>query len=152
MYSCHPVYAVTQPKVFECDVTRVMDGDTVKCKTGEELITIRLAKIDAPEKKQEFGPESKANLESLVQGKHVKVASSTKDLYGRVVGEIFTEYYKESVNYIQVKTGNAWFYSKYSKDTEFEQAQERARADRKGLWGGSNPIQPAEFRAKKRQY
>lgn len=44
----------------ECRVVGVVDGDTIRCLTDDNaLLKVRLAQIDAPEKKQAFGQVSK---------------------------------------------------------------------------------------------
>ena len=54
---------------FEAIVTAVTDGDTVKIEYENKTIKVRLAGIDTPELKQEFGPESKKALEEKVLNK-----------------------------------------------------------------------------------
>ncbi len=46
--------------------TRITDGDTVKIQNLFGVHNCRLAEIDAPESKQEFGEESKLLLERLI--------------------------------------------------------------------------------------
>ena len=68
-----------------CSVKRVSDGDTsaVDC-SGKEL-RIRFCGIDAPEKAQPLGMESKALMTKLVDGKQVYVTAIESDRYGRTV-------------------------------------------------------------------
>ena len=54
---------------FEAIVTAVTDGDTVKIEYENKTIKVRLAGIDTPERRQEFGPESKKALEEKVLNK-----------------------------------------------------------------------------------
>ncbi len=54
---------------FEAIVTAVTDGDTVKIEYQNKTIKVRLAGIDTPELRQEFGPESKKALEDKVLNK-----------------------------------------------------------------------------------
>jgi hypothetical protein len=46
-----------------------------------------------------------------------------------------------------VADGYAWHYKAYSKDAELATAEQDARTNRNGLWGGSGkPIAPWDFR------
>ena len=73
-------------------VLRVSDGDTIVVRQmdGQEK-KLRLCGIDAPEKAQALGKESKANLQRLVDevNKTVMVSEIESDRYGRTVAEIF---------------------------------------------------------------
>lgn len=55
----------------------------------QKQIKIRLAGIDAPEKKQPFGNASKERMSELVFGKDVRVDDRKKDRYGRTVGRVW---------------------------------------------------------------
>lgn len=66
-------------------VTRVPDGDTIKVKEGPY---IRLAGVDAPEKRQKGFGEAKEDLKNLVMGKTVTYTEEAIDRYGRVVAKV----------------------------------------------------------------
>jgi len=70
-------------------VVGVTDGDTVKVLDGSnQEHKIRLAGIDAPERKQPFGQRAKQHLSDLVYGKNVVVEWHKQDRYKRIVGKI----------------------------------------------------------------
>ena len=70
-------------------VVAVADGDTVTLQDAEyHLHRIRVAGIDAPEKKQDFGDLSKLSLAALVFNQDVVVVGDKMDRYGRRVGKI----------------------------------------------------------------
>ena len=95
-------------------IIRVVDGDTVLARTVDnKKIRIRLSGIDAPEKKQAYGIESKKFLENLISSKIVKISISKKDKYKRYLGMIFLN--KTNINLELVKSGNAWAYRGYLK-------------------------------------
>ena len=71
------------------EVIAASDGDTVKILVEKTVVTVRLSSIDAPEKRQPFGQQSKAALSSLVFGKNVRVVTSGKDRYGRTIGTLY---------------------------------------------------------------
>jgi endonuclease YncB( thermonuclease family) len=63
-------------------VVGVSDGDTITVLDASKKQThIRLAQIDAPEKRQDFGATSKEALSEMVYGKPVTVEVETTDRY-----------------------------------------------------------------------
>jgi len=69
-------------------VVRVADGDTIAILEGRTQHKIRLAGIDAPEKKQAYGHASRKRLASLIASQTVTVEWNKVDKYGRKVGKI----------------------------------------------------------------
>ncbi len=99
----------------EVKVVSVTDGDTVKVLTlDNQIIKVRLAEIDTPERKQPYGKEAKKALSTLVFGKTVDLRPVTIDRYGRTVGHLFVG--SLNVNKQMVRTGHAWVYKRYMKD------------------------------------
>lgn len=72
---------------FTGKVVAVAAGDTVTVLRGREQIKIRLAGIDAPEKKQPFGNVAKERMGDLVFGKEVRVDDRKKDRYAKFASE-----------------------------------------------------------------
>jgi endonuclease YncB( thermonuclease family) len=99
--ACAQVYAST----YEGKVVGVSDGDTVTVLISGRQTKVRLAEIDAPEKRQPFGERSKQSLSDLVYGKRVEVKQEDRDHYGRIVGRVYTE--GLNVNAEQIKRGMA---------------------------------------------
>lgn len=129
---------------FRCEVVGVADGDTFSCLYGKQATTVRLYGIDAPEKKQAFGKESKQYLSSLIFRKTVTVSSYGHDRYGRTLGLVYVD--GQAVNHKMVAAGYAWVYRQYSHDPALVRAEETARAGKAGLWSDPHPINPADFR------
>jgi micrococcal nuclease len=97
-------------------VVGVADGDTITVlSSGNQQTKIRLDSIDAPEKKQPFGTVAKQALSDMVFNEQVTIEASTKDRYGRTIGEVWRD--SELVNLTMVKSGMAWVYRKYAKNT-----------------------------------
>ena len=69
----------------------IYDGDTLRVARGGQELKIRLCGIDAPEKDQAGGIESRDHLRSLVaQGDgSIGVVPIEKDRYGRTVADLF---------------------------------------------------------------
>lgn len=132
-------------------VTDIASGDsmTIVDASGIEY-KIRLSGIDAPEKQQPFGQESKKSLADMVFGKKVTVNWIKRDYHKRVVGKVMLN--KTDVNLQQVKRGMAWVFKHfvndpYSQDeADYVDAQEQAEDSRLGLWTQRDPIPPWEFR------
>jgi endonuclease YncB( thermonuclease family) len=132
-------------------VVGIMDGDTIKVLVASNTeYKIRLAGIDAPEKKQAFGQASKKSLSDLLFEKEVKVDWGKRDRYGRTVGKVIVN--GVDANLEQVKRGMAWFYKKYQNELSLQDRldylhdQEAAEKERIGLWADNNPIAPWDFR------
>lgn len=88
-------------------VVGIADGDTITVLDNTNTQhKIRLAGIDAPEKKQPFGNNSKKMLSSLVFGKTVDVDWDKRDRYGRLVGKVIID--GVDANLEQIKYGLAW--------------------------------------------
>lgn len=134
-------------------VIGVADGDTITILDNTNTqYKIRLAGIDAPEKKQPFGNVSRKSLSDMVYGKQVIVDWNKQDRYGRTVGKVLVN--GIDANLEQVKNGLAWFYKKYQNEQplqdrlDYLHAQEAAENSKLGLWIDKEPIAPWDFRKK----
>lgn len=132
-------------------VINVADGDTIT--VLDDTYTqhkIRLAGIDAPEKRQAFGNVSKRSLAEQVSGRTALVEWSKIDKYGRKVGRVLMA--NKDINLEQVRRGLAWHYKQYEREQSmgdrklYEAAEDAARAERVGLWQDAAPIPPWTFR------
>lgn len=126
------------------EVTGISDGDTLYLKVQGAQVRVRLARIDAPEKKQAFGRRSEQSLRELVWKRVVTAKWHQLDRYGRPIAEIFVDEF--DVNAEQVRRGMAWVYRAYSRDPELVRLEEEARAERRGLWSEPNPVAPWVWR------
>lgn len=140
-------------EILLCLVVGVADGDTLTVRCGEpgayEQVKIRLAEIDAPEKKQAFGQRSKQHLSDLCFQQQATITPRTKDRYGRTVARVQCQ--GEDANAAMVKAGMAWAYTKYLTDPAIKRLELDARAARVGLWVDADPTPPWEFRRSKTQ-
>ena len=126
---------------------RVVDGDTIQAEAKGKEIKIRLVEIDAPEMNQPFGRQSKNFLNRLLYEKDVTLISKGEDRYGRTLGEIYAN--GESANALMIKSGFAWVYDRYVKDSSLYQYQDQAKAENLGLWRAKDPIAPWMWRKQK---
>ena len=127
-----------------CEVGRVVDGDTVVLELFGLEVKVRLAEIDAPESRQEYGSEATALLESLVRGKEIELIEVDRDRYGRVVAHLHGEH--GCVNQRLVERGAAWHYEDYSDSAAMAALQAGAKSARLGLWGRADAVAPWDFR------
>lgn len=126
-------------------VVGVSDGDTATLLSSDNRqMKCRLHGIDAPESSQSHGQASKASLSDMIYRKMVDVEVVDRDQYGRSVCRIFLN--GVDVNKVQIQRGLAWWYSRYSNDASYAQAQDAARQQRVGLWSEPNPTPPWAFR------
>lgn len=136
------------------EIVGIADGDTVTLRTDQETIQVRVAGIDAPEKRQPFGNASKKTLSDCAFGKYVQVESRKRDRYGRSVGKILAD--GIDCGFRQVQLGMAWHYKAYAKEQSardrdlYSRAEDEAREGRLGLWQEPSPIPPWDFRHSKR--
>ena len=135
---------------FSARVTKVLDGDSVNVLRllNEEELKLRLSGIDAPERKQAHGKESKDALKGLLGlNTVISVKVLDKDRYGRLICELHLDNKDISVNEWMVSEGNAWHYVKYApNDMNLKSAEENARNNKLGLWSSGGPIPPWDFR------
>ncbi|WP_373529681.1 thermonuclease family protein [Nostoc sp.] len=84
-------------------IVSVGDGDTIRVKTGNKTVTIRLACIDAPEMKQNpWGQQSAARLKQLLPvGQAITLRAVETDKYKRLVAEIYVDNRSVNVNMVQ---------------------------------------------------
>jgi len=131
LLACLPGLALAEQ--FICRVMTISEGDTFSCLTTEnKRLRVRLAEIDAPERKQPYGAEAKQALSELVLEKQVVLHVQEVDRYGRTLARAYVG--GVDVNYTLVAEGAAWAYTKQLKDHRLKDAETLARNMGKGLW------------------
>lgn len=125
-------------------VIEVSDGDTLKVLYNGRRITIRLDQIDAPEKRQPFGLQSRESLRTLCLGALAAIEPVETDRYGRTVARV--ECAGVDAGREQLRTGHAWVYWRYAREVELFDLQTDARRTRAGLWADPAPVPPWQYR------
>jgi endonuclease YncB( thermonuclease family) len=138
------LWSLACAQTYENKVVGVSDGDTLTVLMSGRQVKIRLAEIDAPEKRQPFGQRAKQSLSDLVYGKQVMVKQEAKDRYGRVVGRVYAG--GLDVNAEQIRRGMAWVYLQYNRDKSLLALEQEAKSAKRGLWSEPNAIPPWEYR------
>lgn len=132
-------------------VVGVIDGDTIDVlMPGLQVVRVRLAGIDAPERGQAFGTAAKAALSELVFARQVVVQWKKRDRYERLVGKVTVS--GADANLAMLARGMAWHYLRFEAEQEradraaYAQAEGEARVQRRGLWGDLKPVAPWDYR------
>ncbi len=144
-----PLSAIAQ--TTSATVVSVGDGDTLRIRQSGQVMTVRLACVDSPERAQSpWGQQSTSRLKQLLPpGTPVQVRTITRDRYGRTVAELYLG--KHSVNLQMVKDGQAVVYRQYlsgcaaTKD-QYLQAEVQAKKQRLGFWNQQSPVMPWDYR------
>lgn len=137
------VVATSSSRISSALVTEVIDGDTIRLKTGE---TVRYIGIDTPETKHPhkpvecFGKEATQKNIELVLGRNVRLIKDVSDVdkYGRLlryvyVGDVF-------INKELVRQGYAYataFPPDIAQQAVLDAAQKDAQREVLGLWDKS---------------
>jgi endonuclease YncB( thermonuclease family) len=129
---------------FSGQVVGVADGDTLTVLADRTQYKIRLAEIDAPEKKQDFGERAKQSLSALCFDQRASVSAGKTDRYGRTVARVRCQGMDASLS--QVQQGLAWAYTAYLTDPHIESAEQLARVSGVGLWAEPEPTPPWLYR------
>jgi micrococcal nuclease len=125
-------------------VKSVEDGNTMTIVLDDQPVMLRLAHIDAPEKKQAFGEASRKSLAELCLGKNAVLQNKQLDYSGTLVAVVQCD--GNEANRIQVERGLAWVDPKHNNDLTLPALEAMARRDRRGLWSDDDPIAPWKFR------
>lgn len=137
------------PSPFIAKVIGVKDGDTVEVLYEKQPYVIRLADIDCPEKGQAFGQNAKNYCSEVCFGKQVSVVHDNKfDRNKRLIATIIYE--GKNINETLVAEGLAWHYVDYSRKPHISTIQQKAQAQKVGLWSDPQAMPPWEWRKAKR--
>ncbi|QIL45457.1 thermonuclease family protein [Acidovorax sp. HDW3] len=106
---------------------------------------VRIAAIDAPERRQRFGPEARSRLTLLCWQQRAHITPLEKDKYGRTVAQVSCQ--GQDVASTQLRAGLAWVYTPYAHGFEYLQPlQAQARMEHRGLWVQTRPQPPWSYR------
>jgi endonuclease YncB( thermonuclease family) len=125
-------------------VVAVANGDTLTIVDGAaKRHRIRLAEIDAPERKQAFGAESRKSLAEICLQKAAVAETMQKDR--RLIGKVSCAGVDAGTE--QVRRGMAWvFAGTVLPNSPLPEMEANARLRALGLWAGEKPEPPWEWR------
>lgn len=130
-------------------VIEVNDGDVITVFNLNRPVRIKLLAVDAPEAGQRFGDVAKKHLSELVYDKSVLVEYRGIAADGSLVGRVTLN--DADIGLQMIRDGAAWFDASNqdrlsTADREiYQQSEQAARSERRGLWETPNPIAPWEF-------
>lgn len=135
---------------LHCKVVEVTSGDTLTVINGGGYIKVRLKAIDAPEADQPWGASAHQHLSNLVLGKEVMVQLTGLNTEKKIVAIVYLD--KRDIGQQMIRDGVAW----YDHVTDnglgllerriYQESEQAARSERRGIWQDENPISPWEFR------
>jgi endonuclease YncB( thermonuclease family) len=123
-------------------VEYVLDGDSLEVNLDGHRQQVRLLGIDAPEKDQPFADSARHYLQSLCEGRQVRLIDHGRDKYERILAEVFVG--DICLNQQLVRDGYAWCYDRENRP--MFNLEQQARAARRGLWDDPHPIRPGDWR------
>lgn len=145
-----PLSSLASAGMISGQVVQVIDGDTLVLETNRQRQTVDLAGIDAPERLQPFGAESKNSLIQLAFNKPAQAECVAARKQGRQTCVVRVQ----DVDLAQslLSSGMAWWDrqagSDQGKDAQglYQGAEFMAQARRRGLWSEQRPVRPGEWR------
>ncbi|MFZ9410602.1 MAG: thermonuclease family protein, partial [Burkholderiaceae bacterium] len=124
------------------------DGDSFNLKAAKgATVRVRIAGIDAPEKKQPYSVKAKESLEALLSSGDITLDPIKRDRFDRWVANVVIEPKAIDVGLAQIERGYAWFFIRYKDDLSesrqrlYAEAEREARRQRIGLWAGISASQ-----------
>ena len=133
-------------ETLEGKVVSVQDGDSLTIAGADaKRRRVRLAEIDAPERKQPFGSESRKSLAAICLHKPVSIEVVATDTHKRAVGK--AKCGEVDANAEQVRRGMAWVTLRNTlPNSPLPEMEANARLRGLGLWAGDKPEPPWEWR------
>ena len=130
-------------------VIDVGSGDVITISNLNRPVRVKLMGVAAPEVNQAFGDVAKKHLGDLVLEKSVLVEyagiAPDSSLTGRVLlnnADIGAQMIRDGVAWFDANNGNRLS----ANDREiYQQSENAARAEKRGLWQQENPVAPWEF-------
>ena len=130
-------------------VLRVADGDTLTILDAKKRERhVRVAQIDAPQRGQPFGTQSRQSLAGLCFRKPAIVEWHERDTHKRYIGQVACA--GVDANAEQVRRGMAWVSPRSTEaGSPLYELEAYARLRALGLWADSRAIPPWEWRTSK---
>ncbi len=139
--------AESRPVAIEGTVVHVTDGDTLWLRpdaAGAKPRKLRLAGIDAPERCQPGGVESRAALAARVLHRRVQALPRAIDDYRRTVATLHLD--GEDIGAWMVLQGHAWSHGYRHAPAPYARQEIDARTARRGVFADPQAQEPRQFR------
>lgn len=162
MRLCCQLLVLLTPVLAEAEeltgrIVQIVDGDTVVMQTGQQRHTLNLAGLDAPERLQAFGQQSRSGLAQLLFNQQARAECRPRDKHGHRACTLRVQPpdcaqcgMTLDVGHAQVAAGMAWWDREPSQTeaqrSDYQNAEFMAQARRRGLWADTRPIPPWDWR------
>lgn len=129
-------------------VIEVNSGDVLTVFNLNRPVRVKLLGVDAPEMNQAFGDVAKKHLADLILDKSVLVEYSGIAADSSLTGRVLLN--NTDIGAQMIRDGAAWFDTNVNRLSPtdrhvYQQSEQAARNERRGLWQEENPIAPWEF-------
>jgi len=130
------IFILLLKSTFCQKVVDIYDGDTFQLEDGSK---VRMIGINAPEKKDIYGMESKTHLENLILNRDVILLnddlSSDTDRYQRKLRYVYVD--GTDINNKMIEDGFAFAYLTYNftRSEEYKNSQLKSKEIGNGMWG-----------------
>jgi endonuclease YncB( thermonuclease family) len=129
-------------------VIEVNSGDVITIFNLNRPVRVKLLGVDAPKMNQAFGDVAKKHLADLVLDQSVLVEYSGIAADSSLTGRVLLN--NSDIGAQMIRDGAAWFDTNTNRlsGTErdvYQQSEQAARNERRGLWQEENPIAPWDF-------
>ncbi|MCP4677342.1 MAG: hypothetical protein GY854_17880 [Deltaproteobacteria bacterium] len=126
-----------------CSVIRVVDGDTIHVRCAGKKESIRLLRINTPERGRPGYYEATEALKELVGKEEVQLlfeshGAAGRDRHGRLLAYVTAN--DHNLNVEMVRLGWTRFWTRYGEGSLsdlFHEAERKARLNGEGLWTGA---------------
>lgn len=139
-------------ETYSATVRKIIDGDSLLVAVGQDTVEVRLYGVDCPEYDQPFSRDAKQFAGEKVLRKQVLIRPSYNDSYGRVVAEVIRG--DMVLNEELVQAGLAWVSPRYCKKSfcsSWQESENIARNERRGLWRDDRPDPPWQWKRMKKK-
>lgn len=117
---------------YQCQLVRVIDGDSLTASCLGEIYSIRLMDMDAPELGQApWGEQSKQYLVDLLPSQ-ITLIITEKDRYQRYLATVMVD--NQDIALQMIEAGYAVVYWQYTPPNEYKAAMRKAKAKQQGVW------------------
>lgn len=130
-------------------VIEVNSGDVITLTNLNRPVRVKLMGVDAPEMNQAFGDVAQKHLSDLVFEKSVLVEYAGIAADSSLTGRVLLN--DADIGAQMIRDGVAWFDpsngSRLSPTNQevYQQSEQAARSEKRGLWQDQNPVAPWEF-------
>ena len=136
-----------------CVPVKVVDGDTFHFQRGAELVKVRIAGFDAPERGQPYSRAATSKLQALIQA-GADCDCFKSDRYGRSVCRVRVGGHNVATTMLREGLGciDPRFVGEESQKDQKANAEalRAAKAARRGMWADEAPVCAKEYRDSKR--